>query len=139
MRRHGISSIEMAINAHTWTSGRQISLNCPRLWAEISICILRCNSTFNGVSTRMNSILLQMKRQPGSDANLLLHKINARYHLRYWMLHLQAGIHLHKIKIVGFIHQEFERASIAIADRLHGPYRLLAHLAAQLFWQVRAG
>ena len=63
------------------------------------------------------------------DSNLRLDDVHAGDHLGDRVLDLNAGIHLDEIERTIFIHQEFDRAGIAVTDLLQGG----DHLAAQLF------
>src|SRR5512146_234045 len=80
--------------------------------------------------------LAEPERLARRDPQLCLHEIDACHPLRHRMLDLEARVHLHKIVVVVFIDQEFERADAAIANSQRGCDGALAHLAPDLLWHA---
>ena len=55
--------------------------------------------------------------------NLHFHQIQAGHHFRNRVFYLDSGIHFHKVKMMGPIHQKFQRPGINIIqgrDGFHG-------------------
>ena len=61
-----------------------------------------------------------LKSLSRGDADLRAHQIDARHHLGDGMLHLDAGIDFNEVEIALFIHQEFDRSRVAVADGFQG-------------------
>src|SRR5579863_8555093 len=61
VRWHLIACIEMAINAHTGATRRQVVLDSARLWAKIVIRILCRNATLDGMTTKLHVVLCQFQ------------------------------------------------------------------------------
>ena len=73
------------------------------------------------------------KRLPRGDLELLLDQIATVDFLRDGMLDLDAGVHLHEVKVAGVVDQELDGAGILVIDRLGQGDGSLAHALAQLF------
>src|SRR5579875_884355 len=129
----------MAINAHSRAAGRQILLDNACLGTEIIVCIFRRDTALYGMSAKLNLVLLYPQRQAGCDTNLLFYQIGTGDKFSDRVLDLQAGIHFHEIVTVRLVHQEFERASVAIANLHDRIDSLLANFGAQFRRQVWAG
>ena len=84
-------------------------------------------------------VLRKGQRHSRSHADLPFDQVDAADHLRHRMLHLQAGIHLHKIEILIRVQQEFDGPNAGIANRLGGLHRRLRHLLAELRRDRRGG
>ena len=59
-----------------------------------------------------------VQRKTFRDKNLRLHDINAGHHLRDRVFHLNPWIHLNEIRLILVIHQELQRAGIAVPHLL---------------------
>ena len=73
------------------------------------------------------------ERLPRGDLELLLDQVAAVDFLRDGMLDLDAGVHLHEVKIAVVVDQELDGAGVLVVDRLGQGDRGLAHALAQLF------
>src|SRR5450759_1301148 len=131
MRRDAIPCVQVTIDTHAWSSGRQVLFDYARLRAEIVIGVFGGDATLDGVTAKLQRILLQFERHTRRDTYLLLDEIGASYHLRHRMFDLQARIHLHKIVAILLVKQEFERASVAIADLLDGANGFFTYFTSQ--------
>ncbi len=66
------------------------------------------------------------------NSNLQLHQVERSNHLGDGMLHLQARIHLKKIKLPILIHQKFHGAGICVSPRASEFHCGLAHCPPQI-------
>ena len=73
--------------------------------------------------------LLVLQRQPGGDAQLFLHDVDAGNQLGYGVFHLHAGVHFDEEKLAVFI-QKFKRAGAAVADAFAGGHAGFADFLA---------
>ena len=64
---------------------------------------------------------------------LQLDEVHARDGLRNGMLDLDAGVHLHEVKLALFIHQELERADGVVAGFPNRDANAFAHVGPQFF------
>ena len=82
----------------------------------------------------------QVKGQTGGDAKLLTHQIHAGDHLRDAVLHLNPGVHLHKVEMLPVaVQQKFHGASALVVDGLRRFHGGPAHLLPQLRRQAPGG
>ena len=68
------------------------------------------------MSLELDVLLSIRQHRAGRDQDLVAHDIDSGDALRHRMLDLNASIHFHEIKLVVLVHQEFERADIAVSD-----------------------
>ena len=66
---------------------------------EIKVGVFRVDPAFYSISMYVNPILRHGKLVACGNANLPLNQVEAGDHLRHRMFHLQARVHLHKIKV----------------------------------------
>ena len=85
----------------------------------------------------LDVLLLEAQFFAGSDADLLLHDVDAGDHFGDRMLDLHAGVHFDEVELVVLV-QELERARAAIADLAAGFGTTFADLVAQLGVEQRA-
>src|SRR5262249_3235884 len=52
----------------------------------------------------------------GGDHDLALDQVDVGDHFRDWMLDLDTRVHLDEMKLAVLIHEEFDRACVAVAD-----------------------
>ena len=77
---------------------------------------------------RQRDILLrEWQRLAGSDPQLELNQIVARYQLRHRMLHLQSRVHFQEIEIAAIVGQKLDGAQIVVTGRPRNLQRRFAH------------
>jgi hypothetical protein len=94
--------------------------------------ILSVDATFDRVSPQLYLLLVEGEGIPLGDANLLRNQVEPRNHLCDGMLHLNAGVHFHKVKIAVAIQQKLHGARPHIVNGLSGPHRCIPHFLAQV-------
>ena len=65
--------------------------------------IFGIDPAFDGVSGEMDVILCHRQPLASRDLDLFFDQIQPCHHLRNWVLHLDPGVHFHKIEIFIFI------------------------------------
>ena len=78
---------------------------------------------FKRVSLHLHLGLAHRQIRSGGDLHLHFHQIQAGHHFRNRVFHLDPGIHFHKVKMMGPIHQKFQRPGTNIiqgCDGFHG-------------------
>mmetsp|Transcript_7081 Transcript_7081/g.20072 ORF Transcript_7081/g.20072 Transcript_7081/m.20072 type:complete len:307 (-) Transcript_7081:711-1631(-) len=119
LRNHGVVEYrnvvpltDPCINAHVRVVGlrgaHEGNVTAPR--HKVFAWILGVDAGLKGMTMLGNFILLQWQGCTGRDFQLPLYEILSRYHFRDRMLHLEPGVHLHKVKLV----------RITIENELHG-------------------
>ena len=71
------------------------------------------------MTAKLDVFLTMRQLLSGRDQELITNQIDSGNQFRYGMLDLNAGVHLHEVEVLSFIHQKFERADIRISDVLH--------------------
>ncbi|MNG18525.1 hypothetical protein D3C84_1026000 [compost metagenome] len=66
---------------------------------EVAFRIFGINPTFDRPAVDLNVFLAERQRIAFSDRNHLADQVDARDKLRYRMLNLNTGVHLHEIKV----------------------------------------
>ena len=95
--------------------------------------ILGVDAAFDGVAANLHVALVDAQLLPGGHFYLQLHDVSAGDHLRHRVLHLDAGVHLHEIKVTVAIHQELHGARTRVIDSMRSPDRRLAQGADEAF------
>ena len=65
------------------------------------------------------------------DTQLPFDQVQAGHGFCHRMFHLQAGVHLHEVKLAAGVQQELQRARAFIAQGLNGLHGSEAHALAQ--------
>ena len=108
---------------------------------ELGIGVFCTQARLDGMAAPRYLVLAQRQRPACGHLQLPVHQIQACDGLGHWVLHLQAGVHLHEIKAqiaVGRgLSDEFHRARAHIAHRLGGSDGGRAHLGPTLVAQAR--
>ena len=120
----------MAVDAHPGASRRQPACDAARRGPKILPGIFRVDAHLNRMALEPNLILSNRDRQTASDAQLLGDQVDTGNHLSDRVLHLNAGVHLHEIKLARSIHQELHRAGALVADGAGRRHGRIAHLPA---------
>ena len=122
-------------------AGRQtVDLQRSGSGQEVVVGVLGADAGLDGVAVDAQLILLQRQRLAGCHTQLPLNQVLPGDGLSNWMLHLQARVHLHEVKLhllgglvtTGLLHDEFHRARTHVTHGPCGRYLCLAHLAAQV-------
>src|SRR5579884_442427 len=108
--------VEAAVNAHTragWllqgqhgAGGRQEAVGR----------VFRRDTGLDSRAAKLYLLLRERERQPGGDAELLLHKINAGAQFGHGMLDLDTGVDFQKIEVAIRPQQEFGSSGIDVVD-----------------------
>ena len=133
IRRQRAAGIQAGIHAHAVAAGKVQKFDRARAGAEAALRVLRVDAALNRMAADADILLRKPQREAGGDAQLLLHDVHARDHLRDAVLDLDAGVHLHEVEMLPVaVQQKFDRARALVAD---GPRRAnggLAHRRAHL-------
>src|SRR3546814_13179923 len=81
--------------------------------------VLGGDAAFEGVAGKRDVALREVERQPGGDADLLAHQIDAGDRLRDRMLDLQAGVTLDEIELAVLV-AALDGAGASVAELAHG-------------------
>ena len=81
---------------------------------EFVLWILSIHTTFDGVTLVLDHILCPAHLLAASDADLLLHDVDAGTLLRDRMLHLDTRVHLEEVEVEVVIDEELHRASVTV-------------------------
>ena len=81
--------------------------------------MLGIDTALDSMSTELDVFLAEGQLLTRSDADLLLHDVDAGDHLRDGVFNLHAGVHLDEIELA-VLKQELESARTAIADLATG-------------------
>ena len=90
----------MGVDADTATTGGVKEINLARAGSEIVVGILGVDSALDRVAARGAVHDVSGKRFAGSDTNLLFDEVTTANFLGNGMLHLDTGVHLHKVKVL---------------------------------------
>ena len=123
----------MRVDAHTASARRVVKVDRAGTGHEIVFRIFGVDPALNGMVPRHGIEHVVRKRLPRGDLELLLDQIATVDFLRDGMLDLDAGVHLHEVKVAGVVDQELDGAGILVIDRLGQGDGGLAHALAQLF------
>ncbi len=102
-------------------------VDMSRRGVKIPVRRLCIDTALDGMTRHLYVVLRDAERIPGGNIDLFLDEIHTRDHFRYGMLHLNARIHLEKVK--GFlilIEYEFYGSRILITDMGGNPHRRIA-------------
>lgn len=83
--------------------------------AEIELGIFRIYTAFNGMTVYIYILLCERESLAVSYLYLMLNKVDARYSLGNRVLHLNTGVHFHKIEASARINEELDSACICIS------------------------
>jgi hypothetical protein len=70
----------------------------------------------DGVQPRFRACDMRRKRLARGDADLFLYEVASINFLRDGVLHLDARVHFHEVKVPGLIDQKFNRSRILVPD-----------------------
>ena len=98
--------------------------------AEVPVGVLGVDPALHGAAPDRYVLLPHIQRQAGGNPKLLAHQIHPGDQLRDPVLHLDAGVHLHKVEILP-VHQEFHRPGPLIAHGLRRPDGGFSHGPSQ--------
>ena len=122
-----------AVNSHAAiVNTRKCRFGLPpqhlaRLRRECAVGVFDIQARLNGVTHHFDIHLSGRQWFARRHAQLPLHQVIASDHLRHRMLNLQAGIHLQKVVLEVFIHDELHCACALVAHRQRGSHRIAAH------------
>ena len=116
VRRNGISGIDVGIDSHAASAGSVIKIDFT--WGRLEIIggILGIDAAFDGVGTGYGVDDVLGEVFPGGDEDLFLDEIATINFLGNGVLHLDAGVHFHEIKVALVIDEKFHGAGIFVAD-----------------------
>ena len=106
----------MRVNANAAATWRIIKIDPARRWLKIVGGIFGIDAALDGVQARDCAHNIWGKRLAGRNADLLLYEITSINLLSDCVLHLNARVHFHEVKMLVVIDQEFDRARIFVAD-----------------------
>ena len=108
-------------------------------WAESLIGIFGIDAALYDVAVGKDAVLCAAEPCACGNAYLPLNDVKSRHHFGNAVLHLQTGVHFHKIKVVLFVQQKFHGTGVDVADclsRLDCGYH---HLLSGFFVKRGAG
>ena len=68
-------------------------------WQEVILGVFGIDATFQGMSPQGNILLFISQTLSRGYAHLLFDKVNTGHHFCYRMLHLNPGVHFHKVEV----------------------------------------
>ena len=134
-----IAGEEGGVHPHAGTAGQVEERGAPRRGRKVPAGVLGVDAALHGVAGGPELLLGHAQRQPRGDAQLLPHQVHARDGLGHRVLHLDAGIHLDKIKMTRPVQDELHRPGAAVAGGLGGGHGGRAHASAQGLVQRTGG
>ena len=138
-RGYGITGLNARIYPHILALGHGKQAYRPGTGQKAGSGILGTQSHLDGMAKEVDILLLGRQGLSLGDPNLPLHQIEPGDTLGHWMLNLQPGVHLQKVKFATGVQQKLHRAG---ADIVHRPGRLhrgLTHGLPQLRRHHRTG
>src|SRR5882762_3011911 len=133
--RDRIPRICMRIHPDAMTAGLMQHIDTARRRPEIIIRILRIDPALDGMTLWL--VIEPADRIARRNLYLFFYKVEIHHLFRHTMLHLYAGIHLHKEEIPVLVHQELDRTHTLVVDRRSSLDSRLTHPPAQLFRHER--
>ena len=115
MRRDDVVAIRGGVDAHARSAGDVELADLSRVRRERDR-ILGVDAELHGVAAQTEVALRHRQRQPGGDANLLFHEIDAGHFLGDRVLDLDARVHLHEVKLA-VLEEELDRAGVHVIRR----------------------
>ena len=79
------------------------------------------DAALDGRPLDVDVLLGEVQLHPGGDADLPLDDVHPGDQLRHRVLHLQTGVHLHKVEVPVFVHQKFHGARVDVPRGPGGP------------------
>ena len=144
LRRQGIiprwqltAGVEAGVHPNPGTAGKVEKFHRAWTGAEIRRRVLRIDAALYGVARDMHRLLGHREGQTGCNPQLFPHQVHAAHHFRDAMLHLNPGVHLHKVEMTPIgVQQELHRAGAFVAHCPGSPYGSLSHFRPQLRGQA---
>ena len=132
IRRDGIASIGVGVNADATTAGCVIKTDVAGAGLEIFLRILGVDTTLDGMTARLGFNDIATEMLACSDLDLLLHEIASVDLLGDGVLDLDAGVHFHEVEIPVIVYEILDGAGVCVADALTKADRCLSHFFAKL-------
>src|SRR5215211_4728457 len=114
--RHGVAGINVRVDANAATTWRIIKIDPARRWLKVISGIFGIDTALDRVQPRFCVRDMPRKRLARGDADLLLDQVASINLLSNGMLHLNACVHFHEVKVSVLIDQKLNRSSILVAD-----------------------
>src|SRR5207245_318370 len=90
------------------------------------------DAALDGVALDPDLLLAERERLSGRERDLLLHQVDAGGGLGDGVFDLDARVHLDEVVVAVFVHEELERADVAVAAAHRGIDRASRDLLAEL-------
>src|SRR5690606_41982095 len=95
----------MCVHPYTVSTRRVEIGNLTGRWPETIERILGVNTAFNGMHGRL--VVVARNRDAGCNFYLFFNQVKINDFLRYGVLYLNTGVHLHKVEVAVLVNQKF--------------------------------
>ena len=123
MGRDPVAVIDMGIYTHAEASRGAVKADQPRTRCKVAVGVFRVDTALDRVSAEHHILLLDLQGFARSNADLFLDDIDPADHFGDGVLHLDAGIHFHKVEIIG----------LGVQQELNGPGGGVMHRFCRLY------
>ena len=138
VRRYRVPTVDVGVESHTGAARRMERLDLARGRLEVARGVFRVDPHLDDVPAEWRN-LEHRQRLARGNADLFLHEIDAGEHLGHWVLHLDAGVHLHEVVRPIGVEQHLDRPGPHVIDRLRASDGRGPHFLAQVGGHRGAG
>src|SRR6476620_10027346 len=114
--RHGVAGINVRVDSNTAAAGRVIKIDTARRGLDTVSRIFRIDAALDGVQPRFCTRDMWRKRLASSDPALLLYEIARINFLGDGVLHLDARVHFHEVKVFVPIDKELDCTRVFVSN-----------------------
>ena len=114
--RHGVAGINVRVDANAAATWRIIKIDAARRCLEVVCRIFGIDAAFDRMQPRFRARDIRRKRLARGDADLLLYEIASINFLRDGVLHLDACVHFHEVKVFFPIDEELDGSRVFVSD-----------------------
>ena len=106
---------------------------------EVFRRVLGVDPALDGVALDDHILLAHAEFFPRGNADLLFDQVHSGHHLGHRVLHLDSGVHFHKIEIFVFVQQKLDGSRVFVSHGLGRTDRRIAHALPQVLGDHVAG
>ena len=134
-----VAGKDMGVNADAEAAGEAQGGDAACRGREVAGGVTGGQANLDGVAVPLDIALAEGEFFALCDLDLPLDEVHARHHLRDGMLDLEAGVHLHKIKMAVGGDDELDGPGAGVARRFRGLDRRVADALADAGVEVGSG
>src|SRR5262249_20420969 len=135
--RHAVAGINVRVDANTAATWRIIKINPAGRRLEVVGRIFGIDTALDRMQSRFCARNMRGKWLARGNADLLLYEIAPINFLRDGVLHLDARVHFHEVKVPVLVDQKFNRSRVLVPDRLGQFHCSVSHFPAQAWRHYR--